>query len=65
VAHAALDHRVTVRPELWMNEVTSSAVVESILSSTPTPGATTTASGATSSAGASGFERPASAFTRP
>lgn len=65
VAHAALDHRVTVRPELWMNEVTSSTVVESILSSTPTPGATTTASGATTSAGASGFERPASAFTRP
>ena len=65
VAHAALDHRVTVRPELWMNEVTSSTVVEAILSSTATPGATTTASGVASSAGASGFERPASAFTRP
>jgi len=63
VAHAALDHRVTVRPELWMNEVTSSSVVESILSSTPTPGATT-GTGAPA-AKPSGFERPASAFTRP
>ncbi|MDF2146169.1 MoxR family ATPase [Knoellia sp. p5-6-4] len=61
VAHAALDHRVTVRPELWMNEVTASSVVESILSSTPTPGATTVAA---SAAKPSGFERPASAPTR-
>ncbi|MDF2092864.1 MoxR family ATPase [Knoellia sp. 3-2P3] len=61
VAHAALDHRVTVRPELWMNEVTSSSVVESILSSTPTPGATTVAA---SAAKPSAFERPASAPTR-
>ena len=61
VAHAALDHRVTVRPELWMNEVTSSSVVESILSSTPTPGATTVAS---SAAKPSAFERPASAAPR-
>jgi MoxR-like ATPase len=61
VAHACLDHRVTVRPELWMNEVTSSSVVESILSSTPTPGATTApAAGRQPSA----FERPASAPTR-
>jgi MoxR-like ATPase len=73
VAHAALDHRVTVRPELWMNEVTASTVVESILSSTPAPGATTASltsagtsaatSGATSGA-ASAFERPTSASTR-
>ena len=68
VAHAALDHRVTVRPELWMNEVTSSSVVESILSSTAAPGATTasaTSGSGTGAAGASAFERPASASTRP
>ena len=39
VAHAALDHRVTVRPELWMNEVTSATVIESVLSATAAPGA--------------------------
>ncbi|HZA82579.1 MAG TPA: MoxR family ATPase, partial [Actinomycetes bacterium] len=37
VAHAALDHRVTVRPELWMNDVSAASVVETILSSVPTP----------------------------
>jgi len=51
VAHAALDHRVTVRPELWMNEVTSASVVESVLNATPVPGAAAAV--------------PASAFTRP
>ena len=50
VAHAALDHRVTVRPELWMNEVTSASVVESVLNATPVPGAAAAV--------------PASAFTR-
>jgi MoxR-like ATPase len=53
VAHACLDHRVTVRPELWMNEVTSATVVESILTSTPAPGAT-----AATTASASAFTRP-------
>ena len=51
VAHAALDHRVTVRPELWMNEVSSATVIESILSATPAPGAAPAPA--------------ASAFTRP
>ncbi|WP_035911795.1 AAA family ATPase [Knoellia sinensis] len=37
VAHAALDHRVTVRPELWINDVTAASVVTGILSSVPTP----------------------------
>ena len=46
VAHAALDHRVTVRPELWMNEVTSRTVIDSVLSSVPTPRAAPTAAGA-------------------
>jgi MoxR-like ATPase len=40
VAHAALDHRVTVRPELWINDVTAESVVSSILSSVPTPSPT-------------------------
>jgi MoxR-like ATPase len=51
VAHAALDHRVTVRPELWMNDVSAASVVDTILSSVPTPQAT-------GGAPRTGFERP-------
>ncbi|MFC7489274.1 MULTISPECIES: AAA family ATPase [unclassified Knoellia] len=40
VAHAALDHRVTVRPELWINDVTAESVIGSILASVPTPSPT-------------------------
>lgn len=39
VAHAALDHRVTVRPELWMSQVTGHSVVAEILSVVPAPDA--------------------------
>ena len=42
VAHACLDHRVTVRPELWMNDITATSVVDSVLSTVPTPAATRT-----------------------
>ncbi|WP_270887610.1 AAA family ATPase [Pedococcus sp. 5OH_020] len=52
VAHAALDHRVTVRPELWMNDVSAASVVDSVLGSVPTPAAAMTAGPRT------GFERP-------
>ncbi len=51
VAHACLDHRVTVRPELWMNDVSASSVVDSILGSVPTPSAT-------GAGPRTGFERP-------
>src|SRR6476661_2694999 len=51
VAHAALDHRVTVRPELWMNEITAASVIDLVLGSTTAPGAAAAV--------------PASAFTRP
>ena len=51
VAHACLDHRVTVRPELWMNDVSAASVVDSVLSSVPTPTATATGP-------RTGFERP-------
>lgn len=51
VAHACLDHRVTVRPELWMNDVSAASVVDSVLTSVPTP--TATAAGPRT-----GFERP-------
>nr|WP_238338431.1 MoxR family ATPase [Pedococcus badiiscoriae] len=51
VAHACLDHRVTVRPELWMNDVSAASVVDSVLSSVPTP--TAVAAGPRT-----GFERP-------
>jgi MoxR-like ATPase len=39
VAPAALGHRITVKPELWMTEVTGAAIVESLLASVPTPAA--------------------------
>jgi MoxR-like ATPase len=51
VAHACLDHRVTVRPELWMNDVSAASVVDSVLSSVPTPAAT-------AAGPRTGFERP-------
>jgi MoxR-like ATPase len=51
VAHAALDHRVTVRPELWMNDVSAASVVDAVLGSVPTPAATETGR-------RTGFERP-------
>ncbi len=51
VAHACLDHRVTVRPELWMNDVSAASVVDSVLSSVPTPAAT-------GAGPRTGFERP-------
>jgi MoxR-like ATPase len=51
VAHAALDHRVTVRPELWMNDVSAASVIDSLLASVPTPSATVGGQ-------RTGFERP-------
>jgi MoxR-like ATPase len=39
VAPAVLAHRVTVRPELWMSNVSGAAVVHSLLRSVPTPAA--------------------------
>jgi MoxR-like ATPase len=39
VAIPVLSHRITVRPELWMSNVTGRTVVESILATVPTPSA--------------------------
>lgn len=39
VAHAALDHRITLRPELWLSDATAAAVVEGALTATPVPDA--------------------------
>ncbi|HSN11469.1 MAG TPA: MoxR family ATPase [Propionibacteriaceae bacterium] len=39
VAHAALDHRITLRPELWLSDATSAAVVDAALEATPVPDA--------------------------
>jgi MoxR-like ATPase len=39
VAPAVLAHRITVKPELWMSEVSGSSVVTSLLASTPAPAA--------------------------
>jgi MoxR-like ATPase len=40
VAHACLDHRVTVRPELWMNDITATSVIDAVLSTVSTPAST-------------------------
>jgi MoxR-like ATPase len=37
VAVPALAHRITVRPELWLHEVTGATVVRTVLGSVPTP----------------------------
>ena len=39
VAPAVLSHRITVKPELWMTDVSGTAVVDAILASVPTPSA--------------------------
>jgi MoxR-like ATPase len=39
VAPAVLGHRVTIRPELWMSDVTGASVVRSVLSLEAAPGA--------------------------
>ena len=40
LAHAALDHRVTVKPELWLQNATGAGVVEAVLGQVPVPAAT-------------------------
>jgi MoxR-like ATPase len=39
LAHAALDHRVIVRPELWLQNVTAASIVDSVLSDVRVPAA--------------------------
>jgi MoxR-like ATPase len=39
VAVPALAHRLTIRPELWMTEVTATTVLEQVLGQVPTPSA--------------------------
>jgi len=39
VARPVLAHRITVKPELWMSNVTGASVVEAVLSSVPVPSA--------------------------
>ena len=39
VAHAALDHRITLRPELWLSDASAGAVVDAALETTPVPDA--------------------------
>ena len=39
VAHAALDHRITLRPELWLSDASAAAVVDAALDATPVPDA--------------------------
>jgi MoxR-like ATPase len=39
VAEPVLAHRITVKPEMWMSQVTGRTVVEAVLSSVPAPAA--------------------------
>ncbi len=39
VAEPVLAHRITVKPELWMNRVSGASIVTDVLSSVPTPSA--------------------------
>ena len=39
VAQAVLAHRITLRPELWMSNVTPAGVVEAVLEQVATPSA--------------------------
>jgi MoxR-like ATPase len=39
VAEPVLSHRITVKPEMWMSQVTGRTVVEAVLSSVPAPAA--------------------------
>ena len=37
VGEAALAHRVTVRPELWLHDVSGASIVRDVLGSVPAP----------------------------
>jgi MoxR-like ATPase len=39
IAEPALAHRITVKPELWMSNVTGASVVAGVLASVPVPAA--------------------------
>src|SRR5699024_8549124 len=39
LAHPALEHRLTVKPELWLQNATGAGVVEAVLSQVPVPAA--------------------------
>ncbi|USQ78071.1 AAA family ATPase [Ornithinimicrobium cryptoxanthini] len=39
VAHAVLDHRISIKPELWMSDLGGAGVVEAVLAETPVPSA--------------------------
>ena len=43
VAHAVLDHRISIKPELWMSTTGGSAVVAAALGQVPVPGSRTDA----------------------
>ena len=44
VAHAVLDHRISIKPELWMSSTGGSSVVTAALGQVPVPGSRTGAS---------------------
>ena len=64
LAHAALDHRITIRPELWLQNASSHGVVASVLQEVPVPSAhtaDTTGADADAPTGSEGHGRRSSA----
>jgi MoxR-like ATPase len=39
VAHAVLDHRISIKPELWMSDLAGAGVVDAVLAEVPVPSA--------------------------
>ena len=37
LTHACLEHRVVIRPELWLQNISPASVIDSILTRVPTP----------------------------
>jgi MoxR-like ATPase len=64
VAVSALAHRITLRPELWVRQVSSDDVMAKLLSSVPTPKTDPTArAGGSGGSGSAGVRAPAPAVT--
>ena len=45
IAEPVLAHRITVKPEMWMSEITGRTVVDAVLASVPAPSPLEPASG--------------------
>src|SRR5690606_37940977 len=51
VAHAVLDHRISIKPELWMSDLGGAGVVDAVLAETPVPSARQVTGGSVTAGG--------------